>query len=603
MSKPMHSSASKSAPSLLDAPVSPTSKTYFPIPPTTPSMSTKSVSRSPSPIGPSLGRKTSLMDDWVLEDGPLPYAPRQKKLTGSKPPTNGTVRHVSDSMVRQSSQTTPPLIQFESPPQQYQKPPLPPRKASYSSLKSVSLSNSSSSSLAPLSPNAPATPLPPPALPARRKSDSLTVDQYPPPGKLGISIPSRRNGSGHVPASSISSFHSVSLSSDGGVDLQTPGSVSNFVATFPSDRDDREGENGREQDNASLDESFENVSVSSIASPSVSSVIHGWAEFTRRPSEPPKLPRRPTPGSSPSNVPSASTPAISVPYAVRPTVSKPAPPPPPSRTRAPPPPSNRSSLNSTSASSDRSSVISQATSRTSVSSYRPSVPPKTTPTASPQLLRPTPVPPAAKRRYETVFNKNILVQRRMSARAPSPPMGRKTRQAAGWRGLSVDLITNPQENGAPEAVDGEVGPEERLSGQVVAAMWKCSKLERRKLREIWCVHWRNCNRALLNGRWSLTGKSAIRMARAASIASPSSEGCGASTKSCEKLNSRPGAPRPCVHRGASPPCCDEPGPRRRTLSEMRNVVLGNCWTSSLADTPRSLTLYTPAWHPPRPPDH
>lgn len=64
-------------------------------------------------------------------------------------------------------------------------------------------------------------------------------------------------------------------------------------------------------------------------------------------------------------------------------------------------------------------------------------------------------------------------------------MGRKTRQAAGWRGLSVDLITNPQENGAPEHADDDVGPEEKLSGKVVKAIWKCSKLERRKLRDIW----------------------------------------------------------------------------------------------------------------------
>lgn len=110
-SKPIavNASANKSAPSLLDAPVSPSSKSYFPINPSTPSSSTKSESRSPSPSGPRLGRKTSLIDDWVLEDGPLPYAPRQRRPTVTKPPVNGLSRHVSDTMVRQSTANSPPL--------------------------------------------------------------------------------------------------------------------------------------------------------------------------------------------------------------------------------------------------------------------------------------------------------------------------------------------------------------------------------------------------------------------------------------------------------------------------------------------------------------
>lgn len=260
----------------------------------------------------------------------------------------------------------------------------------------------------------------------------------------------------------------------------TPGSITEFVATYPMDR---EPENNREQNNASLDESFENVSSYSVISPSASSVSNDWAEFVRRPS-PPKLPKRPTPGPS---TPSPAT--ISVTYAVRNGQPKPSPPPPPpSRSRAPP--SNRSSLTSTTASSDRSSVISQPTPRSSTSSYRPSIATKTAVTSTPQLTtRPTPVPPAAKRRYEAVFVSNILAQRRAVAgtrdRALSPPMGRKARQAAGWRGLSVDLITNPQENETVEAVDEEVGPDEKLSGLVVAAIWKSSKLERAKLRDIW----------------------------------------------------------------------------------------------------------------------
>ena len=59
----------------------------------------------------------------------------------------------------------------------------------------------------------------------------------------------------------------------------------------------------------------------------------------------------------------------------------------------------------------------------------------------------------------------------------------------------MDLITNPEEN-ADKGVDGadgvggvseEVGREERLDGRVVAAVWRMSKLERGKLKEIGCV--------------------------------------------------------------------------------------------------------------------
>lgn len=87
----------------------------------------------------------------------------------------------------------------------------------------------------------------------------------------------------------------------------------------------------------------------------------------------------------------------------------------------------------------------------------------------------------------------------MQDRAKSPPPGRKARQAAGWRGLSVDLITNPEENShgkagmekqnskekESESEIEEVGNEERLDGRVVAVVWKASKLDPGKLKEIW----------------------------------------------------------------------------------------------------------------------
>ncbi|KAI0084001.1 hypothetical protein BDY19DRAFT_910186 [Irpex rosettiformis] len=498
--------AMKSVPNLLDKQSSPSSKGYFSVIPSPPSTSTNFSSRSPSTSPPNaLGRKTSLIDlkDWVVEDGPLPYAPRQKKVPGPNLTGIGEghlQRHVSDPVSVHGHLQTTPLIHLDSSPPSTVRaaPPLPPRKASYSSLKSVSVSNSSSSSLSYNGPSYP--PLP---LTTRKKSDSPTVDSaYTPTSKLGISIPSRgANGSGHVPASSISSFHSVSLSSDGGTDGTAPGSIANFVTTYPVDREDHDTDSTRDIDTGSLDESFENVSVSSMISPSASSVSHDWADYIRRPTEPPKLPQRPLPSSS-STSPSGPAPTVSVPYTVRASTKGPPPPPPP-RKRIPS--SNRSSFASTTASSsDHSSVFSAGTSRSSLSSGRPVYPPKgiISNVQQPQFTRTPPVPLAARRRYDNVFNKNVMAQRaaaKEKERAMSPPFGRKARQAAGWRGLSVDLITNPEmapTPPGPAAEEIEVTSEDRLDGRIVAKIWKMSKVEKTKLQSIW----KECNMA---GRGSL----------------------------------------------------------------------------------------------------
>lgn len=458
--------ASRSPPDLLETPISPKATSISPILPSpTPG---KSMPPSPSPSPPNLGRKTSLIDlkDWVVDDGPLPYVPRQRPPIVRKPPPlapKPTPRHVSDSFM---SKPSPPLISLDSPPKTRAAPPLPPRKSSYSSLKSISPTNTSNSGSR--SPRPPVPPLPQPS-----RADSLTVDHtYPPLSKLGITIPSR-----HAPGSSISSFHSVSLSSDGG-DPSTPGtgnSLANHVATYPMDRDDDHDRGSlRDLDTVSLDESFENLSMTSAVSPSVaSSLSHDWEVYAKR--EPPKLPLRPP-------KPSASAPTS--PRTSPHLVPKRDGPPPPPRSR---PPSSRNSLASTSAASDRSSILSNATSRTSISTRSTTTPkPK-----SAMLTRPTPVPPAPRKRYEAVFNGNVVAARQ-AKRAKSPPPIRKPRQAAGWRGLSVDLITNPEEISSsadttirPEPIDEEVVGEERLDGETVKAIWKLSRLERTTLRVIW----------------------------------------------------------------------------------------------------------------------
>ncbi|KII89179.1 hypothetical protein PLICRDRAFT_91601 [Plicaturopsis crispa FD-325 SS-3] len=493
--------SSKPSINLLDSPISPSASSFFPIQPYTPP---KASSRSPSPSPPNLGRKTSLIDlkDWVVDDGPARPSSGSEQghghVNGNGSGSAGrykeyhrTPRSVpSKASIRNNST---PLINFESPPKPTsdKAPPLPPRKPSYSSLKSASSSNSVSSRTH--SGSGSGSTLHPPS-----RSDSLTVDHtYPPLSKLNINGDSRR-GPSHAAGSSISSFHSVSLSSDGGTtDGGTPNSVTNFVATFPMDR-----HNSGDVD--SLDDSFENVSTSSAISPS--SNVFDWDQAMAQRKTAPPLPQRP--GSKPPSItsPGSSSPIPrSIPTSPRlqashsssssssSTTTRRAPPPPP-LSNAPPsfrsnvngegsrPSSSRASLTSISA-SDRSSILS-TTSRTSVSTRASRQQP---------LLRPTPVPAMAKKRYEGVFVANILQQRQAEnarkATALLSPGTRKSRQAAGWRGLSVDLITNPDDNplkSLEKEGDGGIEPiDEKLDGRAVKLIWSASRLEKEKLKKIW----------------------------------------------------------------------------------------------------------------------
>lgn len=71
----------------------------------------------------------------------------------------------------------------------------------------------------------------------------------------------------------------------------------------------------------------------------------------------------------------------------------------------------------------------------------------------------------------------------------SPTEAKRTRQAAGWRGLSVDLITGGQDTpaspSAEDDVDGVVDGSEQLEGHIVKTIWRRSRLDRRRLRDIW----------------------------------------------------------------------------------------------------------------------
>jgi hypothetical protein len=484
---------------LLETPLSPTTAAALPpvVAFTPPRPTTKKLSPSPSP--PNLGRKTSLIDlkDWVVDDD-LTNGHIQSSRTPTQQLFNG-----KGNGKRFSESRDGPLISLNSPPRPNPRPkppalsstnrkapPLPPRKPSYTSLKSFA----SSSSLQSHSP--PSTFLYP-----LRRNDSLTVDHphiYPPDQNSRS-----RNNAGHAQASSISSFHSVSLSSD--TDPSTPGSVTNFIATFPVDQDHRSPTtiSARETDSISLTESYEDISAPSLASPSTERMITlDWEKaMAKQKRVPPKLPQRP-----PSTTSNKSTLASPPPH-----------PPPPSssnshstpsspsvkpsslssnpiatyavRRNAPPPPPSRSS--------DRSSIQSIVTSYSTASSSQSR---GTSSVVHIKLKRPTPVPPGARKRYEIVFNGNVL-QKRVADRqkqeeklALLSPAEARGRRAAGWRGLSVDLITNDdplaQQSGQDpdkrdDWADVAIGGDEKLDGVIVQMIWSRSGLDRTRLFEFW----------------------------------------------------------------------------------------------------------------------
>lgn len=242
----------------------------------------------------------------------------------------------------------------------------------------------------------------------------------------------------HAPSSSISSLHSVSLSSD-----RDPS-----IATL----------HNHEADDISLTESYENVSTTSSASPAVERIITLDWQKAKCKSIPPKLPNRPNSIKSPVTKPPKSSLPPPPPYPIRrvasgsrstpsspiikPTLSitsssssspftasytprRVAPPPPPSR------------------SSDRSSIVSTTTTH-SLSSSSQSHQSRNPNPLSILIKRPTPVPLVARKRYELVFNANIIQRRKAEkSKLQEKPVllsvtEARSRRAVGWRGLSVD---------------------------------------------------------------------------------------------------------------------------------------------------------------------
>ncbi|KAF8211851.1 hypothetical protein K438DRAFT_1662444 [Mycena galopus ATCC 62051] len=349
---------------------------------------------SPSPSPPNLGRKSSLIDlkidlkDWVLDDGSPPRSNGFKKT-----PTQASFNGGDDA-----------LIHFSPPkPSSVKAPPLPPRKPSLSSLKSTA--------------SLPVRTKPPALPPPTRRGDSLTVEHTYPP----------ELSRGHTQDSSVSSFHSVSLS-----DRSPSPSPTAAQHTI-------------EHTTGSSAESFEELSSSAaFASPTTSALIsHDWERAMAR-RQPPKLPARP--------------PAT--------TIS-----PPPTRRTAPPPPSDRASIRSF---ASASSSASASTSRSSKSTH-------ITPIAA-LTARPPPVPPAPRRRYDALFSSLF------SAHAQRPALlVPRRRTAAGWRGLSVDLIRDPADgaNGQSHSRPSFDEDAETLPGPIIRVLWARSRLPLPVLSAIW----------------------------------------------------------------------------------------------------------------------
>ena len=464
---------------LLDRPHSPSAASIPPIVPTT---------YSPSASPNSLRHRTSLLDlkDWVIDDGPF----------GASSPTTGVFSSPLPA-AKPLPHESAPLIHFDGSPQKFATaPPLPPRKLTFNSPRSVSA---------------------PAASPTTSPSNNMLMPPSTDPlvPKDLSPFDGMRRTQGHMHASSVSSLHSVSLSSDGGDDsTTTPGTLH----AFPMER---EWTGTGTEDGESLDESFENVSAPSSFLPSPSFPLRpppipsGKPIATKQPpppppllSQPPKLPQRPivhTRGPMNSSSPSPVTSGVGTPVLTRTnsassssqshqSTRRAPPPPPPSTAIAIPstnaphprsrPPSARISVQSTATtSSDRSSLFSQGTttSRSSISSRMTSV------SASASTLMPATgakQAPATRVRYEAVFSANV---RAHVPKPPPPPTPVPLkRQNAGWRGMSIDVTPPIPASPAPAGPLTEPGPDARLDGRLVRVIWLKSRLEPQRLHGIWC---------------------------------------------------------------------------------------------------------------------
>ncbi|KAF9066340.1 hypothetical protein BDP27DRAFT_1365750 [Rhodocollybia butyracea] len=306
------------------------------------------------------------------------------------------------------------------------------------------------------------------------------------PTSLAPPLPSRK----HAPASSVSSFHSVSLSSE---------SISI--------------DEHKDFDAASLEsESYEDLnSTTSFGSPgAVARLTTDWNQKRSLPPSPP----RPQSAVTTSVTKLQNPPPVPLPRAASASNAR--------RPAPPPPDTNRIS----SSSSDRSSILSLTSNTSSVTSgsihngyppyqqYKPKPPPppkpslkaptlkisassSSSPAPSPTstgtitsaLARKTPIPSLARKRYEAVFDANLanlnLIASSASNSSSKPallsPSAATSLPRKGWRGLSIDLITTDDSN----EKSGDANHFSQLPGPIVRVIWSKSQLSKKRLRAIW----------------------------------------------------------------------------------------------------------------------
>ncbi|KAK7039039.1 hypothetical protein VNI00_010431 [Paramarasmius palmivorus] len=360
-----------------------------------------------------------------------------------------------------------------------------------------------STSSPPSTTNAPAPPLPP-----RKPSPNSTllrVDSphtYPPK---------------HGHSSSISSFHSVSLS-------------------------DNEKEEAGDGGGGDVEESYENISVKQLVrgwggGAGVKSTGNGTTTTTNTATGPPKLPqRRPTASSTSSSsstsslrIPTTSSPSPITPITpitpISPTTSTSSastvilPSPirerapsttsttsmssfsaisPPSRTHTLPPtptgyaPYLRKSPSNHSLNSGGMGTITRKPPPPPIPAAKPKPKPKSTPNnAGTRTSRPTPVPATARRRYEAVFDENVRQGRRAKYVRQRERRGVGVGSGegllisldgpgagSGWRG-------DQHQHSEDEEVWKPIQVDDRLPGCVIKVLWGWSRLPKHKLKEIW----------------------------------------------------------------------------------------------------------------------
>ncbi|KAG8867106.1 hypothetical protein FRB98_004388 [Tulasnella sp. 332] len=430
-------------------------------------------SSSSAPASPVASSVLEDLDSFVLTGTPSSSSPSPKSFSSASAHTKSTtssrfplISFADPSPPRPSPSSVTPITKREqhngigigTPSAATMMPPLPPRRqTSTSSLRAASLMNQNGSVGTPALPPRSPKPL---SFNGLASSDSLTIDQ--PFTIISPSKPSAPSSYAprHAHASSTSSFHSLSLSDGGDGDGQNDepnlvkpapqrpgvhgsvgvgggGTVARKVAPPIPDRPSRHTSYGS--------------ATSSAPTTAATVAVHS----------PPPIPNKPASIASTSSSASSQPP-----YQVR-RQAPPAPPRPPNST-------------TTSSSSRKPPPLLDLTSSTNTLTGM------TLHQQNMSTRRKTPVPPPARIRYEELFDQ----QRRLPssiALLSSPSAGgaaaASRRTHTGWRGISIDLRTNPS---AEPASSGSTSTlTEKLHGQVVRRIWLCSKLDKKVLRDIW----------------------------------------------------------------------------------------------------------------------